>query len=46
MLPSDQRDPAEFAFFVGYIVKQLNDRGSTANPAIIATRVFVCVLLK
>ena len=39
--PADQRNKAEFEFFIAYIVRNLNLHGSTANPSIVATRVFV-----
>ena len=38
--PIYNRSRTEFLFFVGWIIKQLSTRGSTANPAIVAARVF------
>ena len=40
IVPADKRDRGDFEFFVGWIVKQLSTHGSTANPAIVAARVF------
>lgn len=41
VLPADKRNSVEFEFFIGWIVSRLNQRGSTANPPIVAVRVFV-----
>ena len=41
IVPSVLRSSTEFDFFVGWVVRQLSFRGSTANPAIVAVRVFV-----
>ena len=41
VVPADRRNAEEFAFFIHWMVKQLSTRGSTANTAVVATRVFV-----
>lgn len=38
--PADQRNPQDFEFFVGWCIKQLQTRGSTANTPEVAVRVF------
>ncbi len=43
VLPAENRDPAEFPMFIGYIVKKLSERDAAKETPIDDVRMFVII---